>query len=500
MINLNDLPPAALYLTVVLLLILLVSCFVLFHRLVILKKTHEETLKLAEDKGVQLLRLVQECEKLRASQLDITSEIATSAERNAGLQKELTKAGAEKEKFESIIKSQQEEITALREKVTDYRGKIDNLMQLRDEDKERFEKSYQDLEQKLTILGNKMLKERSEALQEASSEHFKKAVQPLKEELDTFRNYLQSTQKNASEQAGALSVELKKLQEAQIKLSDQATDLSKALRSGGKSQGMWGELQLERVLDASGLTNGVEYLREAAGNRALGEMGRPDVVIRLPDNHALIIDAKCTLTDYTNYVNASNEGIKEMSLKGHLNSFKAHISGLAKRDYSEFKSLNSPSFVFMFVPIDGALTLVLQKEPSLYDDAARKGIYLVSPSTLIPALRVVSNLWMLSHQNERMRKLALDAQAVYNQFEKVAESFDDVRKKQESMDKALITLGDRLSNGRGNLKKRLENFRSKAPGVLMKEQGMTIESEPLEDQFEHDFAMLEDASAPNEDS
>ena len=492
MINFNELSPSAAYIAIGLSLILLIICLILFHRLVILKKTHEETAKLVSDKEIQLLRLVQECEKLRASQLDITSEIAASSERNASLQRDLNKAAEEKAKHENIIRTQQEEITSLREKVTDYRGKIDNLVQLRDEDKERFEQSSHELEQKLTILGDRMLKERSAALQEASSEHFKKAVQPLKEELDTFRSYLQSTQKNSSEQAGALSAELKKLHEAQIKLSDQATDLSKALRAGGKSQGMWGELQLERVLDASGLTNGIEYNREVSGSRTLGEMGRPDVVIRLPDNHALIIDAKCTLTDYTNYVNASNEGMRDMSLKGHINSFKAHISGLSKRDYSEFKSLNSPPFVFMFIPIDGALTLALQKEPTLYDEAARKGIYLVSPSTLVPALRVVSNLWMLSHQNERMRKLALDAQAVYSQFEKVIESFDDVKKKQDSMEKSLITLGDRLANGRGNLKKRLENFRAKAPSALTSEHGNTIESEPLEDQPSQDFAMLEE--------
>ena len=198
-------------------------------------------------------------------------------------------------------------------------------------------------------------------------------------------------------------------------LSKQALDLSNALSSGGKSQGMWGELQLERVLEASGPTNGIEYEREVAGSRALGETGRPDAVIRLPQNHCLIIDAKCSLTAYTQYINAEDKKIKEEALKNQY-SLKNHIQGLAKRDYCNFKSLNSPSFVFMFVPIDGALSLAINSDSTLYDEASKKNIYLVSPSSLIPALRVSANLWVLSNQNEKIRALAIEAQQIYTKF------------------------------------------------------------------------------------
>ena len=238
---------------------------------------------------------------------------------------------------------------------------------------------------------------------------------------------------------------------------------------------MWGELQLERVLESSGLTKGIEYEREVAGARSLGEEGRPDAVVRLPDNHCLIIDAKCSLTAYTQYMNAKDEAERESAKKAHITSVKNHIQALSRKNYANYKSLNSPSFVFMFIPIDGALSLALNSNEEIYDNAASNNIYLVSPSSLIPALRVTSNLWVLSKQNERVRILSTEAQQIYNKFNYVLEALDDVLRKNQSLKLSLDTLNNRIRLGKGNLEGQLKSFSTRAPVLIEQEEKEALE-------------------------
>ena len=270
--------------------------------------------------------------------------------------------------------------------------------------------------------------------------------------------------------------EIKTLEESHTTLSKQAEDLTKALRSGGKSQGMWGELQLERVLDASGLTKGIEYEREVAGNRALGEMGRPDAIIKLPQNHCLIIDAKCSLTAYTNYINATDDAEKQNFLKEHVASIKAHINELIKKDYSSYLSLKSPSFVFMFVPIDAALTEALAFDATLYDTASNNRIYLVSPSSMLPALRVVSNLWILAEQSDRMRELARIAKQINDKFDVITNSFEKMYSYETKLREEIDGLHGRVLSGKGNLKSLLERFDKNATKEFKELDGMVIDA------------------------
>ena len=370
----------------------------------------------------------------------------------------------------------EEEKSDLKEAMSAAYATLDAERQMREDDRKKMVQNQEELQNRLTVLGQQMLKTTANELSNQERLNFQKNVAPLKEELETFRRFLTQSQNLGAQRSGALLTEIQKLQMTQNILSKQALDLSNALSSGGKSQGMWGELQLERVLEASGLTNGIEYEREVAGSRALGETGRPDAVIRLPQNHCLIIDAKCSLTAYTQYINAEDKKIKEEALKNHIFSLKNHIQGLAKRDYCNFKSLNSPSFVFMFVPIDGALSLAINSDSTLYDEASKKNIYLVSPSSLIPALRVSANLWVLSNQNEKIRALAIEAQQIYTKFSAVISALDDVEKKNNALNSSLDVLNLRLRAGKGNLEGQLKNFSVKAPGVLENKATKDIEN------------------------
>ncbi len=368
-----------------------------------------------------------------------------------------------------------EEASDLKEAMSAAHAALDGERQRREDDARHHERSFIELQNRLKLIGQDMVSTTAQNLSHVEREQFNLAVKPLKDELEIFRSFLSQSQSEGSKQAGMLQNELLKLRETQNILSKQACDLSLALTQGGKSQGMWGELQLERVLESSGLTKGIEYEREVAGARSLGEEGRPDAVVRLPENHCLIIDAKCSLTAYTQYMNAKDEAERESAKKAHITSVKNHIQALSRKNYANYKSLNSPSFVFMFIPIDGALSLALNSNEEIYDNAASNNIYLVSPSSLIPALRVTSNLWVLSKQNERVRILSTEAQQIYNKFNYVLEALDDVLRKNQSLKLSLDTLNNRIRLGKGNLEGQLKSFSTRAPVLIEQEEKEALE-------------------------
>jgi DNA recombination protein RmuC len=413
-------------------------------------------------------------------------------DRNSALQNDLAQAreqvaasGADNQRLSALnddyskqLESINSQLMDAREQLASRAREVENLKQLRETDAQAQQNAQRTLEEKLTSISERMLKDRGQDLQKSSAKTLSETVMPLKEELFQFRELLLKTQKDTSEQAGRFSSELKHMQDAQQTLSKQALDLTNALKAGGKAQGMWGELQLERALDASGLIKGTEYEREVAGDRSLGESGRPDVVIRLPDSHSLIIDAKCSLTAYSDYCNADSDDERERAAKAHIESVRHHIDGLSKRDYGSYRSLNSPSFVFMFVPLDGALFLAFNRDHSIYDYAASKNVYLVSPSTLVPALRVVSNLWVLAHQNDHIRELANSAKKVADKFELVHAAFSDAIKRKESFDDSLRLLENRLFTGKGSLSTLLERFSTRAPQVIKELDGTTVDVKP----------------------
>lgn len=445
--------------------IVIYLCYSLFHGK---QEPHllKQTLIQKEQELSALTQKLNQCE--HKFEL-LRQEHAALRENYAALGKERSLILENNKKLQDKLEELNYEASDLREAMSAAGAALDAEKQMREDDRLKAQERDEELKNRLTLLGQQMLKATAAELSSQERLNFQKNVAPLKEELEIFRSFLTQSQNQSASQSGSLLTELKKLQESQSVLSKQALDLSLALSSGGKSQGMWGELQLERVLESSGLTLGVEYEREVAGVRYQNENGRPDAIIRLPQNHCLIIDAKCSLTAYTSFMNASGKEEKDNALKAHISSLRNHINGLKKRDYSNYNSLNSPSFVFMFVPIDGALSLAINKDASLYDEASQNNIYLVSPSSLLPALRVVANLWVLSKQNERIRALASEAQQIYAKFSQVLNALEDVQKKEASLNSSIEVLNNRLRGGKGNLEGQLQNFAVKAPQVLAQE-------------------------------
>lgn len=432
-----------------------------------LSEDHDKTLKKLEEQAKASLEDCKEVHKKTLADLKnaheelLNNTISSSKQTIDKLEKDNRDL---KQKLEDMSNTLSEKIS----KVASLTSEVTTLKTIQENEEKRIAENNKNLENRLNNLGEKLLKERSESLQSANKEHMQIIVNPLQKELATFRELINATQKTSSEQAGQLKNELKNLQQAQVTLEQQAHNLTNALMQGAKTQGMWGELRLEKVLEAAGLVKNETYVRELASTNEEGERGRVDVLVQLPQNQGIIIDSKCSLSAYTQYIAAENEGDEDAAndaLKRHITSVYNHIAELKNKDYPSYGEFGSPNFVFMFVPIDQALTIALKNDPTMYDKAQSDNVYLVSPSTLFPALRIVANLWNLAHQGDKFKQLSKSADAIYRKCDKVCRDFEKIKQIRDNFNKQIDAVNTSLCEGRGNLRRLLEVFSYDAPNL-----------------------------------
>ncbi len=443
-----------------------------------LREDHDKAIKKLEDQAKTNLADREANHNKIVSELKKAYEDQQSRERKSSSEI-ITKLEKENIELKAKVEELAAELTSKKSDIASLSSEVNGLKTIQESEAKRFEEANKSLTDRLNTLGEKLLKERSESLQAANKENMLQIVNPLQKELSTFRELINSTQKSSSEQAGQLKNELKNLQQAQMTLEQQATNLSNALMQGSKTQGMWGEHQLELVLEAAGLRRNDGYVRELASTNEAGERGRVDVLVQLPQNQGIVIDSKCSLTAYTNYMTAENEGDSkaiETAFKEHVESVRKHIKELSVKNYPSYSQYGSPNFVFMFVPIDHALSIVLRKIPSLYDEAQKSNVYLVSPSSLLPALRIVANLWALAHQGDRFTAIATKADKIYAKCEKICTDFENIKRYRDSLCKSIDAVNTSLCDGRGNLRRLLENFSKDAP-VFTREVISSFEAE-----------------------
>lgn len=242
-------------------------------------------------------------------------------------------------------------------------------------------------------------------------------------------------------------------------MTKDAQNLTKALKGDSKTQGNWGEVILQRILEKSGLREGREYETEESHTREDGSHMRPDVVIYLPDEKRIIVDSKVSLTAYETFTSATEEMAKEDALKQHIRSMRTHVKKLSKKNYQQIYGGNSPDFVLLFVPIEPAFALALQNDSSLYTDAFEKNIVIVSPSTLLATLGTIDSIWKQEYRSKNAQEIADRGGKLYDKFVLFVKSMDNIgqriRQTQESYDTAM----NRLSKGRGNLTKQAQKLR-----------------------------------------
>ena len=245
-------------------------------------------------------------------------------------------------------------------------------------------------------------------------------------------------------------------------MNTQTENLTKALKGDVKAQGNWGEIVLERILEESGLREGVEYYLQGSGlglKDTEGRAQKPDVVIALPEGKHIIIDSKVSLTHYERYVAEEDEVAKKLALKNFIDSLRQHVVGLSGKRYEQHGTLGSPDFVLMFTPIEGAYSLAVQQDPSLHPFAWEKKIVLVCPSTLFATLRTIASVWKNEMQNRNVQEIARQGGALYDKFVGFIEDMTEIGDRLKQVDKAYDKAKNKLVDGTGSLISRTENLR-----------------------------------------
>ena len=335
---------------------------------------------------------------------------------------------------------------------------MEHLFQKNREQKEEVEQLQQKFTKEFENLANKILDEKSAKFTLQNKENIKTILHPLQEKIQLFERKVEDSQKESISMHAALKEQLLHLQHQNIKISQEAENLTKALKGDSKTQGNWGELVLERILEKSGLEKGIAYEVQQSFQREDGSRTLPDVVIHLPDNKKMIIDAKVSLTAYERYINAEDEE-KELHLKAHIHSIKRHVEQLSEKKYEDLYEMESPDFILMFVPIEPAFAIAANSDNTLYNNAFEKNIVIVTPSILLATLRTVDTMWTNKKKQENAFEIARQAGALYDKFEGFVSDLIGVGKKMDHAKEEYQNAMNKLTEGKGNLIRRVENLK-----------------------------------------
>ncbi|PPK60811.1 DNA recombination protein RmuC [Malaciobacter marinus] len=360
-------------------------------------------------------------------------------EANIKLQSMNDKINAQRELYEQKLQNKQREFELKQES---FQEKIDLLETSKVKMKEEFEN-----------LANRLFEQNSKK----SNENINQILTPFKEQINNFGKRVNDIYSEETKQRSYLLNEIKNLKELNTQISNDAINLTKALKGDNKTQGDWGELILEKVLEQSGLREGIEYTTQSSFSNE-GKRLRPDVIVHLPLQKDIIIDSKVSLNSYINYTQAEDEENRQKAIKELISSLKAHIKGLSIKRYEDIKEVRTLDFVLMFIPIESAFLLAISNENNLFKIAFENNIMLVSPSTLYVSLRTIENIWKIEYQNQNAELISKKAASLYDKFALFVKDIEDIgvhiNRTSKSYDSAL----NKLSKGKGNLLNKSQEF------------------------------------------
>lgn len=360
----------------------------------------------------------------------------------------------------------EDELSDLRERFNDERSNLvraeANVSAYQDKLAQQ-QKSIEELQQKFTLefsnIANKILDEKSAKFTLQNQTNLDNILNPLKANIKSFEEKVDNVYKVEALERSELKGVIFQLMDQSKQIQTDANNLTKALKGDSKKQGNWGEVILERVLESSGLVKDREYRTQASLNNAEGARLQPDVVIDLPDNKNLIVDAKISLVAYEKMVSAESEEEKITFLKQHIASVKAHIDGLASKNYQNLYQINSPDFVLLFMPIESTFSITIQADTELFNYAWNKKVVIVSPTTLLATLRTIASIWKVDRQNKNVFEIAEEAGALYDKFVSFLEDMDKIGKHIGMTQKAHEDAFKKLQYGSGNLIGKVEKIK-----------------------------------------
>ncbi|MDT8411014.1 MAG: DNA recombination protein RmuC [Vicingaceae bacterium] len=315
-----------------------------------------------------------------------------------------------------------------------------------------------------SLIANKLLKQNATDFAQANEKRLSEILNPLKENIQQFEKKVDDTYEKDFKDRTKLIEQIQSLEKLNQQMSEEAQNLTKALKGDNKTQGNWGELILEKVLESSGLIKDVEYSTQYSTSNDDGTRIMPDVIINLPDEKHIIVDAKVSLVAYQNYINCDDEVEQESHLKNHVLSVKNHIKGLSEKHYISAKGINTPDFVLLFMPIESSFGLALRADNELYQYAWDRKVVIVTPSTLLATLRTVASLWKQEKQTKNAIEIARQAGALHDKFAGFLKDMESIKKGIDNSQEAYEKAFNKLKSGRGNLidaTKKLEELGAK---------------------------------------
>jgi DNA recombination protein RmuC len=391
-------------------------------------------------------KLLETCNEYGKIQAGLEERVNHLQNEKVRLSNQLELVEAQKEQHLQSLAKAEVEFTNLREKLAMQKQEMEDLQK-------KFITEFENI-------ANKILKKNSEEFTAANLKNIGDVLTPLKEKIQLFEKKVEDTYQNGLKDQTDLKAELKKLYDLNTKISEEANNLTKALKGDVKKQGNWGEVVLERILERSGLNEGEQgYQKQFSDISEDGKRIQPDIVIYLPDSKHIIIDSKVSLIAYERAVNSTTEEERILRVKEHLQSLKSHIKGLSEKHYQTAKSLNSPDFVLLFIPIESSFSLAIQEDQELFSFAWDQKVVIVSPSTLLATLRTISSIWQQENQTRNAMEIARQGGALYDKFAGFISDMENIGKNIESTRKTYDLAMNKLSTGSGNLINRVESIK-----------------------------------------
>jgi DNA recombination protein RmuC len=335
----------------------------------------------------------------------------------------------------------------------------ENLAEKLENQKTEIENLQKRLTTEFENIATKILRERSEEFSVSNHKNLSEILNPLKERILNFEKKVDETYDKELRDKISLREEVRKLTELNTRVSEEANNLTKALKGDVKKQGNWGEVILERVLERSGLTRGQEYEREEVVDGADSTVQRPDVIIHLPDSKHIIIDSKVSLVAYERFVSSDSDEHRILHLKEHINSLRSHVKLLSEKNYQNAQNLNTPDFVLMFLPIEASFSVAVQGDGEIFSYAWERKIVIVSPTTLLATLRTISSIWKQENQTKNAQEIARLSGALYDKFIGFAEDMAKIKTNIDRTSGAFDDAMKKMKDGNGNIIRTAEKIK-----------------------------------------
>ncbi|EHK5109801.1 DNA recombination protein RmuC [Vibrio parahaemolyticus] len=365
----------------------------------------------------------------------------------------------ERQQYFDELGQMREQKSRLETQLREQQARHEQMNQANAEKLQILEQAEVRLKQQFEHLANQLFEEKTAKVDLQNRQSLEGLLSPLKEQLEGFKKQVNDSFSQEAKERHTLVHELKNLQRLNEQMTREAVNLTQALKGDNKQQGNWGEVVLARVLAESGLREGHEYETQVNLQSEAGKRYQPDVIVHLPQNKQVVVDSKMALVAYERYFNAETDAERDRALNAHLTALRAHIKGLSMKDYHKLKGIQSLDYVLMFIPVEPAFQVAIQADPSLIKDAMEQNIILVSPTTLLVALRTIDNLWRNERQNENAKLIAQRATKLYD---KLRLFIDDMEGLGGALDRANQTYQgamNKLATGRGNVIRQAESFR-----------------------------------------